>query len=205
MTENQFTSVMEQIRTLAIPSKEIMTVEDCALYTGLSTSYIYKLTHRKEIPFFKPMGKRLYFKRSEIEQWLLRNRQGDVSWYKWTVSLRRERRSVERFFVLTMNPNAWSKRLSGSVSPLSVGQPGGGWRDRGKFHGVKESGEAPYGCCRICWPGCRSNLLSGLPRYGTLYFRLGLKVSLANWWVRWLVNDLENHKNNPQVIDFAKY
>ncbi len=79
MTENQFTSVMEQIRSLAIPSKEIMTVEDCALYTGLSTSYIYKLTHRKEIPFFKPMGKRLYFKRSEIEQWLLRNRLGDVS------------------------------------------------------------------------------------------------------------------------------
>lgn len=79
MAENQLASVIEHIRALAVPAKEIMTVSDCALYTGLSTSYIYKLTHRKEIPFFKPMGKRIYFKRSEIDQWLLRNRQGNAS------------------------------------------------------------------------------------------------------------------------------
>lgn len=79
MTDNQFIFVMEQIRSLAIPSKEIMTVEDCADYTGLSKSYIYKLTHRKEIPFFKPMGKRLYFKRTEIKQWLMRNKQGGIN------------------------------------------------------------------------------------------------------------------------------
>ena len=79
MTDNQLVSILEQLQSLATPTKEIMTISECATYTGLSTSYLYKLTSKKEIPFFKPMGKRVYFKRSELDQWLLRNRQGGAS------------------------------------------------------------------------------------------------------------------------------
>ncbi|HDZ9251674.1 TPA: helix-turn-helix domain-containing protein [Vibrio cholerae] len=77
MTENQLAEMLENIRSLKAMTKEVMTVNECAQYTGLSVSYLYKLTHRKLIPFFKPMGKRLYFKRTEIDQWLLRNKQGE--------------------------------------------------------------------------------------------------------------------------------
>ncbi|ELL8240869.1 TPA: helix-turn-helix domain-containing protein [Aeromonas dhakensis] len=78
MTENQLAEIFENIRSLKAMTKEVMTINECAQYTGLSVSYLYKLTHRKLIPFFKPMGKRVYFKRTEIDQWLLRNKQGGI-------------------------------------------------------------------------------------------------------------------------------
>ncbi|BCK22239.1 helix-turn-helix domain-containing protein [Vibrio parahaemolyticus] len=78
MTENQLAEMFENIRSLKAMTKEVMTINECAQYTGLSVSYLYKLTHRKLIPFFKPMGKRVYFKRTEIDQWLLRNKQGGI-------------------------------------------------------------------------------------------------------------------------------
>lgn len=46
-----------------------VTAEECAKYLGLSRSAIYKLTHRKEIPHFKP-SKRVMFKRSEVDAWI---------------------------------------------------------------------------------------------------------------------------------------
>ena len=55
-------------------AKTILTLEELAKYTNYSKSYIYKLTSRREIPCYKPNGKQLYFKRTEIEEWLLSNR-----------------------------------------------------------------------------------------------------------------------------------
>ena len=55
-------------------AKTIVTLEEVAKYTNYSKSYIYKLTSRREIPCYKPNGKQLYFKRTEIDEWLLTNR-----------------------------------------------------------------------------------------------------------------------------------
>ena len=55
-------------------AKTILTLEEVAKYTNYSKSYIYKLTSRREIPCYKPNGKQLYFKRTEIDEWLLSNR-----------------------------------------------------------------------------------------------------------------------------------
>lgn len=55
-------------------AKTILTLEEVAKYTNYSKSYIYKLTSRREIPCYKPNGKQLYFKKTEIEEWLLSNR-----------------------------------------------------------------------------------------------------------------------------------
>lgn len=54
--------------------KEVLTSEEAARYMGVSMSYLYKLTMRKEIPHYKPMGKMVYFNRAELEQWLQSNR-----------------------------------------------------------------------------------------------------------------------------------
>ncbi len=43
-------------------------------YTGLSRSYILKLTAARKIPYYKPNGKLIYFNREELESWLQRNR-----------------------------------------------------------------------------------------------------------------------------------
>ena len=54
--------------------KEILNLEELALYTGYSKSHIYKLTHKKQIPFYKPSGKNLFFKLDEVKEYLLSNR-----------------------------------------------------------------------------------------------------------------------------------
>jgi len=54
--------------------KPVLNFEEGCNYTGLSKSWMYKLTHRGDIPHYKPDGKKIYFKTSELENWLLRNK-----------------------------------------------------------------------------------------------------------------------------------
>lgn len=60
-------------------TKEVLTSDEAAKYMGISKSYLYKLTMRKEIPHYKPMGKVVYFKRTELEKWLQSNRVSTTS------------------------------------------------------------------------------------------------------------------------------
>lgn len=55
-------------------TKEVLTSDEVARYMGISKSYLYKLTMRREIPHYKPTGKVCYFNRREIEEWLQSNR-----------------------------------------------------------------------------------------------------------------------------------
>lgn len=54
--------------------KKILTIENVAEMLGVSKSYVYKLTSKRILPHYKPMGKVVYFKREEIEDWIFRNR-----------------------------------------------------------------------------------------------------------------------------------
>lgn len=57
-----------------IPQKEVLNFGEACELLNLSASYLYKLTHKQQIPHFKPLGKKVYFKRSELEAWLFKNR-----------------------------------------------------------------------------------------------------------------------------------
>jgi len=50
-----------------------MDVKDLSVYLKLSVSAIYKLTSTNEIPHYKS-GKRLYFKKEDIDEWIFSNR-----------------------------------------------------------------------------------------------------------------------------------
>ena len=69
---NQITDLVTA-RTI-FATKEVLTSEETAQYMGVSKSYLYKLTMRREIPHYKPMGKMCYFNRAELENWLQNNR-----------------------------------------------------------------------------------------------------------------------------------
>ena len=64
---------LRNLETLLLSQKTVLTLEEVALYTGLSKSYLYKLTSAAEIPHFKPQGKHIYFNKAEVDQWLQRN------------------------------------------------------------------------------------------------------------------------------------
>ncbi len=53
--------------------KPLSFLEACK-YTGLSKSYMYKLTFKGEIPHYKPNGKMIYFTKQDLDNFLLRNR-----------------------------------------------------------------------------------------------------------------------------------
>ena len=61
-------------RNSLLAAKNVLTIDDVSLLTGLSKSHIYKLTCSKQIPFYRPNGKLVYFDRAELESWLKQNR-----------------------------------------------------------------------------------------------------------------------------------
>ncbi len=74
MSENQSVEQrLDTIERLLRGQKPVLTFEEGCEFTGLSKSYMYKLTHRNKIPYFKPHGKNIYFSREELEKWLLKN------------------------------------------------------------------------------------------------------------------------------------
>jgi len=53
-----------------INDKNILTVEGLMDYTGFSRKQIYKLTSTRAIPHYKPSGRKLFFKKDEIDEWI---------------------------------------------------------------------------------------------------------------------------------------
>ncbi len=54
--------------------KEVLTTTESAEYLDISESQLYKLTSAEAIPYYKPGGKKLYFRRSELDAWIFRHR-----------------------------------------------------------------------------------------------------------------------------------
>jgi len=49
---------------------EMLTIKEASNYLNLAIQTIYGFTSKNEIPFIK-RGKKLYFRRSDLESWLL--------------------------------------------------------------------------------------------------------------------------------------
>ncbi len=65
---------LARIERLLAGQKATLTLEEASTYTGISKSYLYKLTSTGRVPHFKPEGKTIYFDRVELDGWLKRNR-----------------------------------------------------------------------------------------------------------------------------------
>ncbi len=50
--------------------KEFLTSKEACEFIGVKLSYLYKLTHRKQIPYFKPNGKKVFFKVEDLISWV---------------------------------------------------------------------------------------------------------------------------------------
>ncbi len=65
---------LDRIERLLSVNKEVLTFEEACEYTGISRSYLYKLTASKLIPHSKPNGKMIFFEKAKLNIWLLQNR-----------------------------------------------------------------------------------------------------------------------------------
>lgn len=74
MTQTELDALANAIsRNLMCVQKEILSLDEVVEYTGLSKSFLYKLTSNRVIPHYKPSGKLCYFRKAEIDQWLTSN------------------------------------------------------------------------------------------------------------------------------------
>ncbi len=73
MENNLIEKRLEKIESLLLGQKDVFTFDECCQYTGISKTYMYKLTCTNKIPHFKPHGKTIYFSKEEIDQWLMKN------------------------------------------------------------------------------------------------------------------------------------
>ncbi len=55
--------------------EEIQSLKEAAEFLKVSKSCLYKKTSQKQIPYYKPPGcKQIYFRKAELEEWLLSNK-----------------------------------------------------------------------------------------------------------------------------------
>ena len=69
-----------------LAAKNVLDIDDVVSLTGLAKSYVYKLTCREEIPYYKPNGKLIYFDRQEVENWMKQNRVNSIAEAEQTAS-----------------------------------------------------------------------------------------------------------------------
>lgn len=63
-------SIETRIKEANLLKKEFLNVKEASYYISTSASNLYSLTSHNEIPFYKPNGKRVYFRREELDQWI---------------------------------------------------------------------------------------------------------------------------------------
>lgn len=73
--ELQILQKLEKLESLFLRGfKEVYTTPEAALYLGVSERHIYRLTASRKIIVYKPEGKLCYFKKTDLDEYVLRNR-----------------------------------------------------------------------------------------------------------------------------------
>ena len=58
-----------------LQAKQILTISETALFSGLTKKYIYKLCSTHKIPYYKSDGgKYTYIKKQDIEDWMTKTK-----------------------------------------------------------------------------------------------------------------------------------
>jgi len=62
----QLQSLLEQAQEMALENEKPLDFESARQFLGVSKSTLYKISHKKLIPFTCPGGKLIYFKRKDL-------------------------------------------------------------------------------------------------------------------------------------------
>ncbi len=72
---DKLTEIAQKLDEQNLLQKTTLNFNEACKYLDVSPSHLYKLTSTKQVPHFCPQGKKLYFRRDELDTWLQRNRQ----------------------------------------------------------------------------------------------------------------------------------
>ncbi len=71
---NEIQKIKIMLETIKVSGKEHFNVKEAALYLGISESTLYKLTSNNTISFYQPNGKLIFFKKSDLDNFIERGR-----------------------------------------------------------------------------------------------------------------------------------
>lgn len=71
--------LIEQLGSILEKKEKPLCFLEAAKFLNVSNSYLYKLTHLRKIPYYKPQGKKIYFLREDLVSYLLQNRNRSLS------------------------------------------------------------------------------------------------------------------------------
>jgi excisionase family DNA binding protein len=54
-----------------VNQKKVLNSTEAAIYLKHTRGYIYRLVRNENLPYFRPKGRRLYFKKKELNFWRL--------------------------------------------------------------------------------------------------------------------------------------
>ena len=78
----QSTEILEKLKAIEIlltaQQPAPLTLAEASLYLHVSKQTLYRMTSQSEIGHFKPNGKKIYFLKSDLDQYLTRNRVREV-------------------------------------------------------------------------------------------------------------------------------
>ena len=66
-------NIERMLTDMSIQQKDVLNLKEACQFLDISPSHLYKLTSTKQIPHFCPQGKKLYFERAALKEWLTRN------------------------------------------------------------------------------------------------------------------------------------
>ena len=72
--EKEIQEIKELLTVQSLQNDEPLSIDEACKFTGFKKSYIYKLTCLKQISFYKPNGKKIYFSKSDLQKWIFRNK-----------------------------------------------------------------------------------------------------------------------------------
>jgi excisionase family DNA binding protein len=71
-------NIQELLRIQKMQQKEILNSKEAQEYLNVSYSFLSKLTSKGEITYYKPSGKLNYFKKVDLDSWMLQNKQSNI-------------------------------------------------------------------------------------------------------------------------------
>jgi excisionase family DNA binding protein len=78
LLEQQILEIKEFIVKQTLVNKEIMSLSEAAIYMNISKSLLYKKTCGRKITFYRPGAKIIFFKRADLDAWMLSKKESSI-------------------------------------------------------------------------------------------------------------------------------
>ena len=71
LLEQQLSELKEIITKQVLVHKDVMSLNEAAVYMDISKSFLYKLTCKRAISFSRPGAKIIFFRKVDLDAWML--------------------------------------------------------------------------------------------------------------------------------------